>query len=275
MVFESLINPLKAEKKPWEMVFIGIIYSSFAILLSIFIFKEDASLVAIFLTTLASVPIIYSTMKMEEKKDLIYHEEKLLIKEHGKALSFLMFLFLGFVLSSIIWSSLLPKDMAESLFKTQLRDIETVEMISNGVVGNVVNTFSTFSIIFINNLKVMFFCLLFSFFYGFGSIFILSWNASVIGVAIGEFIRSGIGNNYFSLLSLGLLRYIIHGFPEILAYFTAGLAGGIISIAIVRHDFREENFKHIVIDSLDLIILSTALLFVAALLEVFVTPLLF
>jgi hypothetical protein len=34
MVFESLINPIKAEKKPWEMFFIGIVYSSVAVILS-------------------------------------------------------------------------------------------------------------------------------------------------------------------------------------------------------------------------------------------------
>ena len=31
------------------------------------------------------------------------------------------------------------------------------------------------------------FCLLFAVFYGFGSIFILTWNASVIGTAMGTF----------------------------------------------------------------------------------------
>ena len=69
MVFESLINPIKAEKRPWEMLFIGMIYSSFAIILSLFIFREDASLVMIFLTTLAAVPLIYGAIKIEEKKD--------------------------------------------------------------------------------------------------------------------------------------------------------------------------------------------------------------
>jgi uncharacterized membrane protein SpoIIM required for sporulation len=275
MVFESLINPIKAEKRPWEMIFIGMIYSSFAIILSLFIFKEDASLVAVFLTTLASVPIVYGAIKLEEKKDLTCPQEYILIKEHGKALSFLMFLFMGFVLAFVLWYTLLPLDLVNPLFKTQLRDIERVETLNYGITGNAINILSTFSTIFLNNIKVMIFSLLFSFFYGFGAIFILSWNASVIGVAIGDFVRSGIGHNYFSLLSMGLIRYLVHGIPEILAYFTAGLAGGIISIAIVRHDFKDSNFKHIIFDSADLVIISVLLLFLAALLEVLVTPLFF
>jgi len=95
MVLESIINPLKAEKEPWEMLVIGFIYCSVAILLSLWIFEGNASLVMVFLTVLASVPLMYSTIKMEEEKDLKMEEEKALIKEHGKALSFFVFLFLG------------------------------------------------------------------------------------------------------------------------------------------------------------------------------------
>jgi hypothetical protein len=35
-------------------------------------------------------------------------------------------------------------------------------------------------------------------------------------------------SHYFSHISYGLLMYALHGIPEILAYFVAGLAGGII-----------------------------------------------
>jgi len=275
MVFESLINPIKAERNPWEMLFIGMIYSTFAIILSLFIFKEDSSLVMIFLTTLAAVPLIYGAIKIEERKDLIYEEEKFLIKEHGKALSFFMFLFLGFVLSFLLWYIFLPEDSMNILFQTQLRDIRRVEMVSYGATGNFINIFSTFGKIFLNNMRVMVFSLLFSFFYGFGAIFILTWNSSVIGAAIGSFVRNSVGGMSISILSLGMLRYLVHGIPEILAYFTAGLAGGIISIAIIRHDFGGEKFKHIITDSFDLIVGATLLLFVAALLEIFVTPLFF
>jgi uncharacterized membrane protein SpoIIM required for sporulation len=273
MVFESLINPIKAERKPWEMFFIGIVYSSFAMVLSLTLFPDDASLVMIFLTTLAAVPLIYGAIKIEERKDVIYHEEKFLLKEHSKALSFFMFLFLGFVVSFLVWNMFLPDVLSSILFKTQMRDIRRVEMVSYSVTGNVVNLFSSFSTILLNNLKVMVFSLLFSFFYGFGAIFILTWNASVIGAAIGNYIRSAVGISYFSAVSIGLVRYLIHGVPEILAYFCAGLAGGIISIAVVRHDFGGDKFKHILIDSLDLVIGAVILLVIAAALEVFVTPL--
>lgn len=277
MVIESLVNPFKAERDPWEMFFVGMFYSSIAVLLSLWVFKPHASLVMVFLTVIACVPLMYGTIKLEEKKDLEIKEEKILIKEHGRALSFFIFLFLGITISFTLWYVFLPPDITQSLFSIQTK---TISDINTQITGQGINQFSLFSKIFFNNLKVLVFCLIFAFIYGFGAIFILTWNASVIGTAIGNFVRSNIPNTadfaqYFQITSLGILRYMIHGIPEILAYFTGGLAAGIISIAIIRHDFRSDKFQHVLLDSADLLLLSLAVLLIAALIESFVTPLLF
>ncbi len=272
MVFESLINPFQAEKTPLVMVAIGALYSSVAILLSLFIFEEHASLVMIFLTVIASIPLMYSTIKMEEKKDLKIADERVLLKEHGKALSFLVFLFIGFVVAFTAWYLVLPQQTTAALFSTQLTEIGRVEKMS--VTGNAVTLVGVFGKIFFNNLTVMLFSLLFALFYGVGSMYILTWNASLIGAAIGTFAREA-GSSYFHSLPLGMLRYLIHGIPEMFGYFMAGLAGGILSVAVIRHNFKSEHFKHVVFDSLDMIFLSVIVLFCAALLEVFVTPLFF
>ena len=70
MVLESILNPLKAERRPWEMFFIGFLYASVGILLSLWIFKDQASLIMVFLTVMACLPIVYNTMKLEEAKDM-------------------------------------------------------------------------------------------------------------------------------------------------------------------------------------------------------------
>ncbi len=276
MVIESLVNPFKAERKPWEMFFVGALYSSVAVLLSLWVFKPHASLVAVFLTVMACVPIIYGTLKLEEKKDLEIEDEKILIKEHGKALSFFIFLFLGITISFTLWYIFLPADLTQALFSIQTK---TISDINSQITGQGINQITLFSKIFLNNIKVLIFCLIFAFIYGFGAIFILTWNASVIGTAIGNFVRSNVSTanfaNYFEITSLGILRYMIHGIPEILAYFIAGLAAGIVSIAIIKHDFRSEKFQHVLLDSADLLLLSLAVLLIAALLETFVTPILF
>jgi uncharacterized membrane protein SpoIIM required for sporulation len=124
--------------------------------------------------------------------------------------------------------------------------------------------------IFANNIYVLIFTLVFSLIFGAGAIFILAWNASVISSAIGIFCKSSLLN-----LPLGLARYMIHGIPEIGAYFIGALAGGIISVAIIKHDVKTEKFWIILQDSLNLVILAVIILFLAALVEVFVTPAIF
>jgi uncharacterized membrane protein SpoIIM required for sporulation len=68
------------------------------------------------------------------------------------------------------------------------------------------------------------------------------------------------------------LRYLVHGIPEIAAYFVAALGGGIISIAMIKHGFGKKQFWRVMRDSLDLIIISIVILIIASVLEVFLTP---
>jgi len=267
MVLEALVNPINAERKPWETYLMGLVYASVAIIVSLTLFQDFSSIVMVSLTAMASVPLIYGAIKMEEKKDIEILEEKLLIKEHGKALLSFVLLFLGFVTAFSIWYTALPEATTNTLFQIQ---INTISEINSPTTGQFIGLSSTIGKIFLNNIKVLLFCLLFAFFYGFGAIFILTWNASVLATVIGAFLKANANN--IILAPLILLRYTLHGIPEIAAYFMAGLAGGIISIALIRHDFGSEKFKHILTDSLDLIVLAVVTLLGAALVEVFISP---
>lgn len=284
MVLESLINPQKAEKIPVRMILFGFIYASIAIGIGLWVFYSYASMLFVFLAAIAAVPLMYNTIKHEEEKDTQDLSEKLLLKEHTKALSFFMYLFLGLTLACVFWYTILPSATVSTLFESQTNTINTINGNITGFFS--MESFQAFTKVFLNNIKVMIFCAIFSLLYGAGAIFIMSWNASVIGAAIGNFIRGNLASyadhigldkaaQYMSVISIGLLKYVIHGVPEILAYFTAGLAGGIISIAIIRHDFGTRKFEHILLDSADLFLLSIGMIFVAAVLEVWITPLIF
>jgi len=284
MVLEEIMSVFSAEKKPYELFFIGILYSTVAIFLSLWIFRNYASLVMVFLTVIACIPLVYNAIKLEEEKDIKIEKETTLLKEHSKVLAFIMFLFLGITVSFAVWYVILPPDLVQLLFHSQT---ETIAGINSYVSGKAsVNSFTIFSKILFNNIKVLTFCILFAFIYGFGSIFILTWNASVIGVAIGNFIRVNVGAyvnsvglikaaTYFQVFSLSLLRYFTHGIPEIIAYVIGGIAGGIISIAIMKGDFKNKGFEKVLFDSSELITISLLFLLVAAFIEVYVTPILF
>jgi uncharacterized membrane protein SpoIIM required for sporulation len=282
MVLESIANPLRAERKPWELFLVGLLYASAALFLSNWIFKEHASLIMVFLTAMASIPLIYNTIKIEEKKDSMLDTESKRLKEHSKALLFLCFLFMGFVVAFVLWYIILPASFVQNTFYTQTL---TIRSINTKVTGDF-QGIKTFTIILLNNIKVLIFCILFSFLYGAGAIFILSWNASVIATAIGNFVRLNLETastkiglmkwaSYFHIVSLGLLRYALHGIPEIAAYFIAGLAGGIISVAVIKESFGTRKFENIILDSSDLILISVGVLIIAAIFEVYLTPLLF
>ena len=164
MVLESILNPLQAEKKPWEMLFIGMLYSSISVLLGIMIFGQDASLVIVFLTVLACSPIMYGAIKMEETKDLEFNSEKKLLKEHSKALSFFMFLFMGIAISYSLWYIFLPTGVSSSVFAIQEKTISAINaQITAQISGQVSSGFGNFLSIFINNFKVLIFCFIFAY----------------------------------------------------------------------------------------------------------------
>lgn len=286
MVLESLLFPLKAEKKPWEMFFIGFLYSSVAIFLALWIFERESSFVMVFFIVLACVPIVYNTMKFEEAKDMKMDSEKQLLHEHNRAILFLIALFFGVTVSGVLWYVVLPAQTTGYLFEQQISTIAEINTrVSSNVTGFVASTEILFRIFF-NNVKVLIFCVLFAFVYGAGAIFILTWNATVISAAIGNFIRSnlasvssilGLGKitGYFSIVTSGFLKYSVHGIPEILAYFYGGIAGGIISVAIIRNHFSTEKAPTILLDIGELLLIAMGFLIIAALFEVYLTPVLF
>jgi uncharacterized membrane protein SpoIIM required for sporulation len=283
MVLELLFNPFSLKKKPWEMFVGGFFYSIVALMLSYLVFREIAGILMVFLIVLSTLPMIYTTIKNEEELDLKYDREWSLLKEHTKVLIYLMFLFLGITLALSFAYILLPESVIDPLFDLQRTAIINVNSsIQSNVTGGITRL-ALLGKIFFNNIKVLFFCLLFSLLYGTGAIFILTWNASVIATAIGNLVKTEISKTtsligftsisaYFGVTAFGFFRYMTHGVLEIASYFIAGLAGGIISIALIKHNLKE---RKVLIDSLNLIIISIALLFVAGIVEVFITPVIF
>lgn len=284
MVLESIIDPIVAENKRSRLLWIGAVFTVIAVILSLLVFEPYASLLVVFLIALAAVPLMYNIIKLEESKDLSMTSERSILKEHGKALAAFMYLFIGITIACAALYVVLPWDTVNTAFSSQS---ETLQEIRGSVTGfTIIEQIEIFEKVFFNNVKVLIFSVLFSFVFGAGAIFVLTWNATIIGTAIGNFIRSNIAaasnlvgiekvGSYFHTIAFGLLKYSIHGIPEILAYFTAALAGGIISVAVIRHDFSTHKFDKIVLDTANLLLISVGLLFIAGVLEVWVTPLIF
>lgn len=276
MVLERLINPKKVYGHPWEMLLIGLFYSVIGAFLALWIFKNYVGVVMITFTAIASIPFVSSVIKQEEAKDMSMDGERRLLKEHGKAIMTLTYLFLGFTIGFILVYVFMPADVVQNMFNIQLNTISVVQ--SGTPTGNFASSFGMYGEIIGNNMKILLFCVAFSFFYGAGAIFILGWNASVMAVAIGAFIRNNMFNvnsviDYFQVTGLGLAKYMLHGIPEIVAYFIAALAGGIVSFTLVKHDYMNDKFKKVLKDVAVLIIISVAIVLLSGVIEVYVTPL--
>ena len=279
-MLEMLLNPKKAERKPWELFFVGFFYASVSLLLVNWlfsgnpIFSKHMGILVITFTVMLSMPFIFYTIKIEEERDVFEESKISLLKGHGRAVSTFLWLFLGFLISFSLFYILFPSAVGSN-FQTQIEQYCSINMpfrfkecVSNALVTNALSVGGGRILdILVNNLYVMLFCIIFSLVFGAGAIFILAWNATVIATAIGIFAHSSVTN-----MPSAVMRYMIHGLPEIAAYFTAALAGGIISIGLIRYNVRDSKFWSTIADSLNLILISIVILIIAAFIEIFVTP---
>lgn len=282
-----IINPKSGEDKSWKMFFIGLIYGALSLLLVHWFFSGDAVLskfsgmIVVTFCVMFSLPFMYYIIKIEEEED--EHIEGILgvWRTHSDAIFAFMWLFLGFIVAFSIGNIFLQNN---NLFNAQ---IETYCMINDP--GNIEDCVSKYAMqenvpatggaitkemrlfsIIENNVFVMIFTLVFSLIFGAGAIFVLAWNASVISSAIGVYTQYNIMK-----VPVGLMRYMIHGIPEIAAYFVTALAGGIFGVGIIRHGFKDKCFIKILENVVILLFIAIMILIFAALVEVYITPMIF
>lgn len=290
-MLESLINPKRAEKNPWKMFFIGLIYASLSILLVHWFFSsneilsEYSGIMVVMFCVIFSLPFMYFIIRREEKRDEVASGFWGVWRIHSDAIYAFMWLFLGFLIAFSFWYIVLQD---HSLLNAQIGTYCQINSPGNinGCISSYIPSANSssqitgasislsnpvrFISILQNNLLVMIFTLIFSIIFGAGAIFVLAWNASVISASIGIF-----GKYSLAEIPLGLARYMIHGFPEIAAYFVAALAGGIFGVGIIRHGVKSKMMVKVAEHTAFLILIAMILLVIAGLMEVYLTPLLF
>jgi len=286
-MLESLINPQRKERGPVKMLFIGILYSSLSLLLAKWFFGADPVLskysgfIVIAFCIMFTLPFMYFLIKQEEEEDETVEGIYNVWKIHGDALYAFMWLFLGMIIAFSFWNMVLEDP---NLFNAQLETycqinspgnikgcIERYTFESPSITGGAMTSKEIrFLSIVENNVYVMIFTLLFSLIFGAGAIFVLAWNASVIATAISLFAKSDLAQ-----IPLGVLRYMIHGFPEVAAYFVTALAGGIFGVGVLRNGIKDHRFLRILENTFLLLFTAILILLIAGVIEVYFTPLFF
>ncbi len=285
-MIEMIINPKSAEKSPWKMLFVGLLYGSLALLLTHWFFSSDPALskfsgmIVVAFCVMFSLPYMYYMIKIETEEDEQIEGLWAIWRTHSDVIYGFMWLFLGFVIAFSFWnvvlgdSNLLNAQIETYCMINSPHDVDgcatkySIDQFSAGT-GAATKTARLMSI-FTNNIYVMIFTLIFSLIFGAGAIFVLAWNASVIAAAIGVFTKYQITD-----IPMGIARYMIHGFPEITAYFITALAGGIFGASILRHGPRDKRFLRVIENVALLLFIAIVILIFAAIIEVYVTPLFF
>ncbi|MEM7825818.1 MAG: stage II sporulation protein M [Candidatus Aenigmatarchaeota archaeon] len=257
MVLERLVPLKSAIKSPWIMMVNGVIISLACLFIASIIFESSVGLMTSFLITIAATPFMFNLMRYHEaREEEVIEREESFLKRHSNIIKIYATFSAGIVIALSLAYVILPEQASYRLFKDQ---IDTI----NAIRGKA--TFAdTFQAIFFNNVGVMFLSFLFSFLFGAGAIFIISWNASVLAAAIGSLAKT-IGG--IKALPVAALPFLPHGSLEFLAFFIGAISGGLISMAVTRR--KSKNFWLIVFDSFRLLLISIFILGVAAFIETF------
>ncbi len=284
-MLESIIFPKRANKAPWVMFFVGLIYASASVLIVKWLFSGDpvlyeyAGMIVVTFSVMFSLPFMFFLIRREELEDEEVTGFLSVWKMHSDAVYAFMWLFFGFIIAFAFWYIILQD---ATLFNAQIETycainrpggieacLEQYSFENLNPTGAATNQARFLSIIS-NNIYVMIFTLIFSLAFGAGAIFVLSWNASVIAAAIAVFTQYNVAE-----IPLALVRYMIHGVPEIAAYFITALAGGIFGVSALRNGIRNKKFLRVLENAIILLFISLLLLIIAAALEVYFIPVIF
>jgi len=256
MVLERLVTVREALTNPSWMFIVGGLVSTISLFIAFIIFPSSVGLMSTFLVTIAMTPFMVNLLRYEEKMTELQQDTGELLsvfQRHKKIIKVYIAFFAGMILSYSIIYTILPEQIVETLFEDQINEIK---IIRGSFVGG------TFTKIVLNNLGVLLVTYFFSFIFGAGAIFILSWNASVLSTAIGLSAKALGG---FKALPIAILAYFPHGSLELLAYFIGGIAGGLASVAVSKG--RPYTLSRIIKDSLIFLMWGVGLILIAGVVE--------
>ncbi len=271
MVLESIIGEKRIRQNPVLILFITFFLTLASIYFADLLFPEHGSILSVAFVTIALVPIIHNILASEESEELLERKSSAtFFARHFNVIMLYVWVFIGIILAFSVAYVVAPIDAKPVFFDEQITAFCSISGSAScnegkplSIAGRATasamsvcqnpsskNVFACTSFIYENNAGVLAFILALSVIYGAGAIFIIAWNASILGVFFGEMIMAGEHLRGFGFLQ-GML--IGHGPPELLAYVFAALAGAIISAAISKGDFLRHEGEIIIKDVLFLV----------------------
>jgi len=267
MVLEQLYSARWIEQKARYAFLMGLSYSVIGIGSAIMLFRNNPGLAAIAFTSLLILPSLNKLLLIEQVQ--ASREEKfnifLLFRDHWDIIKIYIFLFLGIMVAFSFFSLVWPAMTTSQVFSQQVGII-------GGATGHAYYGVGLFKTLLVNNVLVLLFCLIASLIYGAGSIFIITWNASVWGTIFAVVAKQSavvVGQNAFGVFIRTMIAVFPHMILEAGAYFLAVIAGGIVSKAVVRERLFSREFNQTIQDGMMMFILALIVLLIAVFVESF------
>lgn len=233
MVLETIVSPRYARENSWTIAALGALFVSLAVgIVHWFGLGDQSSLLLMVFVIVPAIPFLIDLIQFQELETKRTATRRFLgsmtLARYAPMIAVLFSFFIGLTAAFTFWYAVLPEPTTSLLFNTQVKELAAVRGSFSGYAVQAVEArmLRAFETIFLHNLEVLMLILGFSLLYGAGAIFVLIWNASVIGVFLGKIARTG-------EIGAGVLGILPHGVFELLAYTTVALAGGILSRMIV------------------------------------------
>jgi uncharacterized membrane protein SpoIIM required for sporulation len=286
LVIEHLFSSKRIEREPWLVALMAFMFVAIAVSITRLIYFQGPpkaeSLYGIFIIALAvmpSIPFFLHEIITEEKRQEFRCKGSgffTVFSCYSRLITFYSYFFIGTVLGFAFCAAILPGEISDAMFLAQQDEMKFFSAPSAQATAQFSDL--QFAEILFHNIQVLILMLVFSFIYSIGSIFLLVWNASLVGIFLESFIRNSFSlYSKFGLLGFptafavgsftGLIRLLPHGIFEISAFFVASIAGGIMSVAIERRMYRKSNIMEIAGDVVKLLFIAFSLLAIGAFIE--------
>ncbi|MCX6801319.1 MAG: stage II sporulation protein M [Candidatus Diapherotrites archaeon] len=294
MVLESVLGERVVRKHPLFILFMAVVISVGSLICANAFFPAYSSVLSIAFITIGFAPLIHRILLHEESEEALTKKSCVtFFARHFNLIMIYVWLFVGIILTFSIVYLVIPQEQSKSIFSEQMKTFCAISGKCEGgnpfsmvagesekagtVTGKATalameecknsetkNLASCAAYIFENNSGVLVFTLILSLFYGAGAIFLIAWNASVLGIFFGEMIASGA-----IVQGLGMLESMLigHGPPELLGYIFGALAGAIISAMVAKGKFLTHEFELIFKDFIFLTGLAFFSVFYGAIME--------
>jgi hypothetical protein len=248
MVLEEVLNlsgKLDMRKQVFYALVLGVVFTAVGMVVAFVTFRQYAVLATVFYASLPYSFVLSRILQQQEKAHEARPSSSRAVYERNQGLIALFFnFFLGCALVFFVADVLVPGVFFSG------RQFAPVPGTRLPFVDALVRVVA-------NNYAVLLFVFLLSVIYGVGSLMVLVWNAAVLGEFLAWWAGQGFGWT--------VVVYAPHMLVEMVAYFLAAIAGGLLSAFVVHGDGKK--WKNLLPDLKVLLSLSVVYILVAGVIE--------